>query len=85
MTTHNIGDTWGYGIQSDPYKTAAHRNAQYLRAKCLEEWNCTTQSPYFYNFSRLLLKNGEHTWYDFLCLCLLVGDIHLYTKKGEEV
>ena len=62
VVTESIGDTWSYGIQQDVYKTAAHRAAQRLRAKCLREGNCTLQSPYFYNFSRLLLKNGEHTF-----------------------
>eukprot|EP01084_Bolivina_argentea_P142466 250270_1 len=57
-----IGDTWTHGIQSDPWKTAVNRIAQRHRSKCLEEKLCTLNSYAFYNFSRLLLKNGEHTW-----------------------
>eukprot|EP01083_Nonionella_stella_P077773 212520_1 len=57
-----IGDRWSYGIQSDPFKNAAHRNIMKLRRNCLKQNKCSLSSPAFYNFSRLLLKNGEHTW-----------------------
>merc|ERR1719203_800171 len=57
-----MNDRWGYGIQSDPYKNAAYRNIMKLRADCLREKKCSLSSPAFYNFSRLLTKNGEHTW-----------------------
>lgn len=56
-----IGDAWNFGIQADPYKIAAHRIAQDLRGKCLRDGKCNVDDGNFYNFSRLLLKNGEHT------------------------
>lgn len=59
-----IGDTWTHGIQSDPWKTAINRAAQREKSKCLESGGCSYDSKAFYNFSRLLLKNGEHTWYE---------------------
>eukprot|EP01084_Bolivina_argentea_P099982 179632_1 len=60
--TGEIGDRWGFGIQSDPFKNAAYRNIMKLRANCLNENKCSLNSKAFYNFSRLLIKNGEHTW-----------------------
>eukprot|EP01084_Bolivina_argentea_P260303 439542_1 len=57
-----IGNTWNYGAASDPFKVSAMLNAQRLRTECLEKYNCSLDSPYLYNFSRFLLKNGEHTW-----------------------
>lgn len=60
--TVEIGDRWSYGIASDPFKLAAFRNAMKLRSKCLNNGDCTLNSSTFYNFSRLLLKNGEHTF-----------------------
>lgn len=59
-----IGDTWTHGIQSDPWKTAVNRVAQRQRAQCLKSGQCSLNSIALYNFSRLLLKNGEHTWYE---------------------
>merc|ERR1712232_973484 len=50
------------GIQSDPFKNAAYRNIMKLRTQCLRENECSLSSPAFYNFSRLLMKTGEHTW-----------------------
>eukprot|EP01084_Bolivina_argentea_P044408 81714_1 len=62
-----MGDTWNYGIASDPYKAAAARFAQRERAKCLSGndkscASCTLNDFGMFNFSRLLLKNYEHTW-----------------------
>merc|ERR1712176_1505921 len=57
-----IGDTWIHGMQSDPWKNAINRAAQRQRTKCLKSGGCSYESGAFYNFSRLLLKNGEHTW-----------------------
>ena len=58
-----IGDTWIYGTASDPWKTQ--------QFYCIiNTWERAIQSsPAVYlddirihNFSRLLIKNGEHTW-----------------------
>ena len=56
-----MGDSWSFGIQSDPYKLAAHRIAQSHRSQCIRSGRCLLNDSNFYNFSRLLLKNGEHT------------------------
>eukprot|EP01084_Bolivina_argentea_P261268 441446_1 len=62
---NEMGDTWEWGIASDPLKLAMVRSAQRERTKCIEnsECRCDLDNDYeFYNFSRLLLKNFEHTW-----------------------
>ena len=61
-TKGEIGDSWNFGIQSDPYKIAAHRIAQRMRTKCLQSMKCNLDDKNFYNFSRLLFKNGECTF-----------------------
>ena len=58
-----IGDTWIYGTASDPWKTQQFYSI-------IDTWEQTIKSsPALYlddvrihNFSRLLIKNGEHTW-----------------------
>eukprot|EP01083_Nonionella_stella_P103862 297095_1 len=70
-----IGDTWVHGVQSDPWKTSINRAAQRERTKCLQFGGCTYDSVAFYNFSRLLLKNGEHTW---------GGDIKRFLGYGQN-
>ncbi|XP_065197324.1 uncharacterized protein LOC135828822 [Sycon ciliatum] len=57
-----IGDTWIYGVPSDPWKTAASRAIMAARSACLEQKKCSFDDSEFYNFSRLLVKAGEHTW-----------------------
>jgi hypothetical protein len=37
--------------------------AQQLRAECLGSGACDINDVRIFNFSRLLLKNGEHTWF----------------------
>ena len=59
--TKEIGDIWVYGPPSDPLKLAKFRAAQRLRTQCLLEKKCNLESETFFNFSRFLLKNGEHT------------------------
>eukprot|EP00742_Colponemidia_sp_Colp-10_P005273 GILJ01005632.1.p1 GENE.GILJ01005632.1~~GILJ01005632.1.p1 ORF type:complete len:745 (+),score=92.80 GILJ01005632.1:37-2271(+) len=66
VVTQEGGDTWIHGIASDPLKVAQFRALSRARTECIESkgaWlDCQPASPHFYNFSRLLLKNGEHTW-----------------------
>ena len=58
-----IGDTWIYGTASDPWKTQQFYSI-------INTWEqAIKSSPALYlddvrihNFSRLLIKNGEHTW-----------------------
>ena len=68
-----IGDTWSYGIQSDPRKVANVRAAMRHRAqfeqqrqhpKSLPSSSTELGGPFTWwsNFSRCLLKGFEHTW-----------------------
>lgn len=47
-----IGDTWIYGVSSDPWKIANYRAAARARAKCLATGRCLEHEPAFFNFSR---------------------------------
>ncbi|CAD7700287.1 unnamed protein product [Ostreobium quekettii] len=60
--TGEIGDTWIHGAASDPLKTAEFREVQRQRAACLGTGACSLGDPRVRNFSRLLMKYGEHTW-----------------------
>ena len=62
VVTQEIGDTWIHGVASDPQKTARFRTMQRLRANCITDGRCSLDDMRFFNFSRLLLKYGEHTW-----------------------
>eukprot|EP01084_Bolivina_argentea_P190566 327437_1 len=62
VITDEMGDTWVHGLQADPWKTAAYREAMRQRSQCLKQKQCSIYSTAFYNFSRFLLKNGEHTF-----------------------
>lgn len=57
-----IGDTWLHGASSDMYKSAANKRAVGARATCIAEGACKSDDPAIANFTRLLLKNAEHTW-----------------------
>ena len=60
--TGEIGDTWIQGVASDPWKTAAVREAMRLRSDCLNSGACSLSDERFVAFSTMLLKSGEHTW-----------------------
>lgn len=61
--TLEIGDTWIYGVGSDPWKTAQFRALMRARKACLADGKCSlTSDDAFFNFSFYLLKYGEHTW-----------------------
>eukprot|EP00055_Hartaetosiga_balthica_P011906 m.55775 g.55775 ORF g.55775 m.55775 type:complete len:723 (+) comp7771_c0_seq1:40-2208(+) len=62
VITQEIGDTWIYGIASDPLKNTQYRAMLRARDKCVFDGKCSTLDPVFKNFTRLLLKNPEHTW-----------------------
>ncbi|KAJ3338172.1 hypothetical protein HDU93_009906 [Gonapodya sp. JEL0774] len=63
-----MGDTWIYGMGSDPYKTGALRALMRAREQCGTDPLCETdpgnvsEGRSWGNFSRWLLKGVEHTW-----------------------
>ncbi|ETO34088.1 hypothetical protein RFI_03011 [Reticulomyxa filosa] len=77
LLTEEIGDTWIHGAQGDCYKQAAFRNIQRLRNECLVNGGCDLSDTALYNFSRLLLKSGEHTW------GIICGDIKHFLASGD--
>ena len=62
IETAEIADTWIHGAGADPIRMAKVRAVQRLRTDCLADSRCDSTSASFYNFSRLLLKAGEHTF-----------------------
>ncbi|EGD78368.1 hypothetical protein PTSG_09435 [Salpingoeca rosetta] len=62
VITQEIADTWIYGIASDPYKNTAYRALERARVSCLGSGACSAADAVMLNFTRLLLKNPEHTW-----------------------
>ncbi|KAK9821791.1 hypothetical protein WJX81_004092 [Elliptochloris bilobata] len=57
--TQEIGDTWVYGVASDPQKLARFRALMRMRSALPEE---ALRVPALKNFTRMLLKIPEHTW-----------------------
>ncbi|KXS16332.1 hypothetical protein M427DRAFT_31468 [Gonapodya prolifera JEL478] len=63
-----MGDSWIYGVASDPYKTGAFRALMRAREECGRDPECEERPRYmgverpWGNFSRWLLKGMEHTW-----------------------
>lgn len=57
VVNQEIGDTWIYGIASDPARVAEYRALLRLR-RASDRWD---EAAYL-KFSRLLLKVPEHTW-----------------------
>ncbi|KAJ3063083.1 hypothetical protein HK102_008575, partial [Quaeritorhiza haematococci] len=68
------GDTWIYGVPSDPYKVAAVRHLSRLRLSCISDAHCDSTSYAFHNFTRFLMKAAEHTW---------GGDTKAYLSNDE--
>lgn len=62
VVTREIGDTWMYGVASDPVKLRLHRAFQGEYAACVSRGACLGGDARLRNFTRLLLKNAEHTW-----------------------
>ncbi|KAL4451756.1 hypothetical protein ABPG75_007418 [Micractinium tetrahymenae] len=58
VVTGEIGDTWIFGVASDPGKIAEYRALLRMRRASTERY----EDPAFQRFSRLLLKLPEHTW-----------------------
>ena len=49
-------------MQSDPFKTKAMRAMMRARTACISDGSCKETDPQIANFTRLMMKNGEHTW-----------------------
>jgi hypothetical protein len=57
-----IADTWVYGVPSDPLKVAVFRAMQREFDSSIASGESSLTDPRVANFTRLFLKNGEHTW-----------------------
>ncbi|HZL27346.1 MAG TPA: DUF5054 domain-containing protein [Acidobacteriaceae bacterium] len=62
VVTQEIGDTWIYGVASDPLKMARYREMQRLRQSWLDRGKLTIGNPDDLRLLRRLLLEPEHTW-----------------------
>jgi len=65
VVTEDLEDSWLMGVASDPLKYSRLRILQQVRSDCLASKGdgCAgANAASFYNASRFILKNGEHTW-----------------------
>lgn len=62
VVTQEIGDTWLYGLPSDPFKNAIFREVSRRRAACIAAGRCNAEDQDFVRFDRLLTEIPEHTW-----------------------
>ena len=64
VITSEIGDTWLHGAASEPVRSAFFKRASLLRSQCVAsgEPQCAAGNAVLANFTRFLLKCGEHTW-----------------------
>ena len=60
VVQQDIGDSWIYGVPSDPHKAAESRALERALRRYLDAGG-PRDAP-FLNFSRWALKNAEHTW-----------------------
>eukprot|EP00698_Gefionella_okellyi_P007992 TRINITY_DN1960_c0_g1_i5.p1 TRINITY_DN1960_c0_g1~~TRINITY_DN1960_c0_g1_i5.p1 ORF type:complete len:711 (-),score=103.27 TRINITY_DN1960_c0_g1_i5:35-2167(-) len=60
--TEEIGDTWIYGVSSDPFKLAALRVAMRQRTAAIALDPLLADDVRLWWFNRFLLKLPEHTW-----------------------
>jgi hypothetical protein len=60
--TQEFGDTWLYGVPSDPAKVSQYRSLLRYRDSCIRAKECDLKDPRVKEFSRLLVKIAEHTW-----------------------
>src|SRR5947209_4164380 len=61
FTVTVAGDTWIYGISSDPTRLRLFREILRIRAKALDNGDVNATDSRFKEFSRLLLKIPERT------------------------
>lgn len=62
VVTSEIGDTWLYGVPSDPIKNVRFRAMSRMRRVCVAEGRCDPEDKTMRRFDRLLTKIPEHTW-----------------------
>ena len=62
VVTAEIGDTWLYGIPTDPLKNLQFREISRRRAACITRGDCVPEAEDFVRFDRLLTLIPEHTW-----------------------
>ena len=64
VITAEIGDTWLYGVPSDPFKNQMFRELSRHRRRCVERRDnpCDENDMVMQRFDRLLTKIPEHTW-----------------------
>jgi len=60
--TQEIGDTWIYGVPSDPVKVARYREVCRLRREWIAQGQFRTADPTDLALLRRLLLAAEHTW-----------------------
>ena len=58
---HAPGDTWIYGVPSDPLKNQQYREILRARVECYESGMCVQGDPVLANFTRFIIKPPEHT------------------------
>eukprot|EP00656_Telonema_subtile_P000960 TRINITY_DN10457_c0_g1_i2.p1 TRINITY_DN10457_c0_g1~~TRINITY_DN10457_c0_g1_i2.p1 ORF type:complete len:711 (+),score=130.56 TRINITY_DN10457_c0_g1_i2:283-2415(+) len=62
LITEDLADTWICGVGSDPVKVQRMRAIHRARVACEAKGECGAQDTAYQDFSRLALKNIEHTW-----------------------
>ena len=62
VVTQEIGDTWIYGIASDPRKVARYREVARLRREWLDQGRLQLGDDTDMAFLRRMLLEAEHTW-----------------------
>ncbi len=60
--TADLSDTWIWGVGSDPVKVQRMRALHRARTACERAGQCGPDDAAYLNFSRLTIKNMEHTW-----------------------
>lgn len=76
QVTSEIGDTWIYGVASDPRKVAEYRELLRWRQAALPRYGDAA----FARFDQLFLKLPEHTWS--VSVQHLGGDITTYDNNA---
>jgi len=63
VVTAEVGDTWIYGVPSDPLKMAQNREIQRAWIECMDagRTECAYDNPAIQNMTRFLMKAPEHT------------------------
>ena len=83
MAAGEIGDTWVFGVASDPLKTANFRAASRLRAACIEDPACPSEvcaEPWWHEITDVkhcgspVLHNPAHHFLQTLDVC--AGSLH---------